>query len=101
MNERNQLEMLTIEQLVLENHLVRKLDASIDFSFVYPLVENFIHLSVDLVLIRLFFEEAEHLRHHHEIKSIYTKRKETVERVFADAKEKHVPQRGDSFHVRI
>ena len=25
MNERNQLEMLTIEQLVLENHLVRKL----------------------------------------------------------------------------
>ncbi|WP_336047179.1 transposase, partial [Solibacillus ferritrahens] len=40
MNERNQLEMLTIEQLVPENHLVRKLDAAIDFSFVYPLVEN-------------------------------------------------------------
>ena len=41
MNERNQLEMLTIEQLVPENHLVRKLDAAIDFSFIYPLVENF------------------------------------------------------------
>ena len=34
-------------------------------------------------------EEAEHLRHHHEIKSSYAKRKETIERVFADAKEKH------------
>lgn len=36
-----------------------------------------------------YLEEAEHLRHHHEIKSIYAKRKETIERVFADAKEKH------------
>ena len=36
-----------------------------------------------------YVEEAEHLRHHHEIKSIYAKRKETIERVFADAKEKH------------
>ena len=34
-----------------------------------------------------YVEEAEHFRHHHEIKSIYTKRKETVERVFADAKQ--------------
>ena len=31
MNERNQLEMLTIEQLVPENHLVRKLDATLTF----------------------------------------------------------------------
>ncbi len=36
-----------------------------------------------------YLEEAEHLRHHDEIKQIYAKRKETVERVFADAKEKH------------
>ena len=34
-------------------------------------------------------EEAEHLRHHVEVKKIYAKRKETIERVFADAKEKH------------
>ncbi|MGM1036030.1 MAG: transposase, partial [Bacillota bacterium] len=36
-------------------------------------------------------EEADHLRHHHhqDVKPIYTKRKETIERVFADAKEKH------------
>ena len=34
-------------------------------------------------------EEAEHLRHSYDIKQIYAKRKETIERVFADAKEKH------------
>ncbi|MED4718798.1 hypothetical protein, partial [Bacillus badius] len=30
-------------------------------------------------------EEADHLRHHEEVKPIYVKRKETIERVFADA----------------
>ena len=39
-NEREQLEMLTIDQLVPQDHLVRKLEAAIDFSFIYPLVEN-------------------------------------------------------------
>lgn len=39
-NEREQLEMLTIEQLVPKDHLVRKLDAAIDFTFIYPLVEH-------------------------------------------------------------
>ena len=39
-NEREQLEMLTIEQLVPQDHLVRKLDAAIDFFFIYPLVED-------------------------------------------------------------
>jgi hypothetical protein len=32
-------------------------------------------------------EEADHLRHKQVIKKIYAKRKETIERVFADAKE--------------
>jgi len=36
-----------------------------------------------------YLEEAEHLRHTEEIQSIYARRKETIERVFADAKEKH------------
>ena len=36
-----------------------------------------------------YVEEAEHLRHHKDLKPIYAKRKETIERVFADAKEKH------------
>ncbi len=34
-------------------------------------------------------EETEHLRHTDENKVIYAKRKETIVRVFADAKEKH------------
>ncbi len=34
-------------------------------------------------------EEVEHTRHSHEWKEIYPKRKETIERVFADAKSKH------------
>ena len=37
---REQLEMITLEQLVPENHLVRKVEAAIDFSFIYPLVED-------------------------------------------------------------
>ena len=36
-----------------------------------------------------YVEEAEHLRHKQDVKEIYAKRKETIERVFADAKEKH------------
>ncbi|RJS59936.1 IS1182 family transposase [Bacillus sp. PK3_68] len=36
-----------------------------------------------------YMEEADHLRHHEEVKAIYAERKETIERVFADAKEKH------------
>ena len=39
-NEHEQLKIITIEQLVPANHLVRKLDAAIDFSFIYPLVKN-------------------------------------------------------------
>jgi hypothetical protein len=39
-HEREQLEMLTIDHLVPKNHLVRKLELAIDFSFIYPLVEN-------------------------------------------------------------
>ena len=34
-------------------------------------------------------EEANHIRHTDEWKEIYPKRKETIERVFADAKENH------------
>ena len=36
-----------------------------------------------------YLEEAEHLRHDPQIRDIYKKRKETIERVFADAKERH------------
>ncbi|MGW6233495.1 transposase, partial [Peribacillus butanolivorans] len=36
-----------------------------------------------------YMEEADNLRRHKDVKPIYEKRKETIERVFADAKEKH------------
>ena len=37
---REQLEMITLDQLVPENHLVRKVEAAIDFSFIYSLGED-------------------------------------------------------------
>lgn len=36
-----------------------------------------------------YLDETNHLRHQSDVKEIYKKRKETIERVFADAKEKH------------
>lgn len=42
-----------------------------------------------LAIIKFYHEEREHLCHHVEVKEIYAKRKETIERIFADAKEKH------------
>ncbi|HHW57129.1 MAG TPA: IS5/IS1182 family transposase, partial [Clostridia bacterium] len=36
-----------------------------------------------------YVEEAEHLRHTPYCKEVYERRKETIERVFADLKEKH------------
>lgn len=36
-----------------------------------------------------YIEEADHLRHKTAVKEVYKRRKETIERVFADAKEKH------------
>ena len=37
---RKQLDMITLDQLVPEHHLVRKVEAAIDFSFLYSLVEG-------------------------------------------------------------
>ena len=37
---RSQIEMLCLDQLVPEDHLVRKLDAAIDFNFIYDLVSD-------------------------------------------------------------
>ncbi|WP_110927851.1 IS1182 family transposase [Bacillus massiliglaciei] len=59
-SERDQIEMITIEQLVPQDHLVRKLESAIDFSFIYPLVESLYSTlgrpSVDpVVLIKMTF----------------------------------------------
>jgi len=37
---RNQLAMLTIDDLVPKDHLVRKIDAAVQFDFIYPIVES-------------------------------------------------------------
>lgn len=59
-NERDQIEMITIEELVPKDHLVRKLESAIDYSFIYPLVEPLYSKlgrpSVDpVVLIKMTF----------------------------------------------
>jgi len=38
--QREQLEMITLDQLVPANHLVRKNEDSIDFTFIYDLVKD-------------------------------------------------------------
>lgn len=58
--DREQLEMITLDQVVPQDHLVRKLEAAIDFSFIYPLVENLYSTlgrpSIDpVVLIKMTF----------------------------------------------
>jgi len=58
--DREQLEMITIDQVVPQDHLVRKLEAAIDFSFIYPLVEKLYSTlgrpSIDpVVLIKMTF----------------------------------------------
>lgn len=58
--ERTQVEIASLEDLVPRNHLVRKLNEAIDMSFIYE-----------------------------EVKERYKQDKKTIERVFADAKEKH------------
>lgn len=40
MQERNQVAMITLDDLVPEDHLVRKIDAVMDFSFIYEIVED-------------------------------------------------------------
>ncbi|MFB9976398.1 IS5/IS1182 family transposase, partial [Pallidibacillus thermolactis subsp. kokeshiiformis] len=39
-NNRNQLEMVALDQLVPEDYLVRKIEQAIDFDFIYDLVKD-------------------------------------------------------------
>ncbi|MGM0108663.1 hypothetical protein IGJ47_001811 [Enterococcus sp. AZ172] len=55
---RNQFAMLTINDFVPKDHLVRKIDAAIQFDFIYPIVEfmysTYGRPSIDpMVLIKL------------------------------------------------
>ena len=80
-------EIVDTESLVPANHLLRKIDAAVDFGKIYDMVEPLYcadngRPSVDpvvlfkMVLILLY-------------QRMYKTRKETIERVFADAKEQH------------
>ena len=60
--EREQMEMVCIEEMVPKDHILRKIDSAIDFTHIYDLVGDMY---------------------------CKNKRKETIERVFADAKEKY------------
>jgi transposase len=59
-NHRNQEVVVSVDDLVPKDHLVRKLDAAIDFSFIYPLVQDLYspigRPSIDpVVLIKMTF----------------------------------------------
>ncbi|MBD7907970.1 hypothetical protein H9659_06480 [Sporosarcina sp. Sa3CUA8] len=57
-NEREQMEMLAIEKVVLQDHKVRKIDAAIGFYFIYPLVERLYSIygkpSIDAIVLNKF-----------------------------------------------
>lgn len=59
-SKNNQILFLAIEDLVPQNHLVRKLESTLDWNFIYPLVENlyshFGRPSIDpVVLFKMVF----------------------------------------------
>jgi transposase len=58
--QRDQLEMVALDKLVPQDHLVRKLKAALDFSFIYDLVKDVYsevwRPSIDpVILIKLTF----------------------------------------------
>ena len=79
--DRDIIEIVGIDSLVSQEHLLRKIDAAVDFSKLYEMVEP------------LYCEDngrpSMDARYTPEYKELYKQRKETIERVFADAKEKH------------
>ena len=121
--DRHVIEIVGIDSLVPEEHLLRKIDKAVDFSRLYEMVEPLSyrttnrdgyreyrsdpkicvncptrHLcthSKDCVktvqrhIWKDYEELADHARYTPEYRELYQRRKETIERVFADAKEKH------------
>ena len=39
-DKKGQIQMISLDQLVPEDHLLRKIDKYVDFSFIYDLVED-------------------------------------------------------------
>jgi hypothetical protein len=61
--QQDQLEMITLDQLVPANHLVRKIEASIDCTFLYDLVKDMYSEvgspSIDPVILKNFKRGSE------------------------------------------
>ena len=77
--------MITLDQLVRPNQLVHKIEAALDFTFIYDLVKDMYsevgRPSINpVILLKLTF-----IQYTFGIPSL----RETIDRVFADAKEKH------------
>lgn len=49
-NNAEQVQMVSIEQLVPKNHILRKIDKHLDFNFIYDLV-----VLIKLVILQYFF----------------------------------------------
>ena len=50
---RDQLEVFSIEEFVPADHLLRKIDSAVDFSHIYDIVKDFIvQITADQALIR-------------------------------------------------
>lgn len=91
--------VLEIVHLVPADHLIRNIEAVIDFNFIYPLIKDMYSTgngwpSIDpIVLIKMVLVQClfgiHSIRRTAQNKYVYAKRKETIERVFADTKEKH------------
>ncbi len=63
---RKQMQIVCIDDLVPQDHLLRIIDKAIDWSFIYDLVRDTTGM-----------------------KDLYAHRKETIERIFGTAKENH------------
>lgn len=84
-DQREQLEVVALSELVPEDHLVRKMEEAVDFSFIYekvaPLYSSKGRPSINPVaLIKMVL-----------IQYVFGHRsmRETIERVFAELKHKH------------
>ena len=93
--DRDMVEFVVIDQLVPKEHLLRKVDAAVDFTRLYELVEPLYcedngRPSIDPVVLfkmvqRHIWKDYEELtddaRYTPEYRELYKKRKETIERV--------------------
>ncbi len=97
--------MVWLEDLVPKDHLLRKIDAAVDFDKIYEMVEDLYSegngrpsIDPERHIWKDYEELADDARYTPKYADLYKQRKETIQRVFADAKEKHAmrytPYRG-------